>query len=367
MSQENSIISFQLPSLTDWDMQDWDTIIDVRAPIEFAEDHLPGAINLPVLSDVERVQVGTIYKQQSPFTARKIGGALVAQNTARHLQEALSDKPGDWRPLIYCWRGGQRSNAFATILSQVGWRAGVLEGGYRSYRKEVADLLYGPKLPHRIMLLDGGTGTAKTSILQKLAHLGAQVLDLEAVAGHRGSLFGATRSGQPSQKMFESHLAAQITRLDPNTPTWIEAESSKIGARLIPPALWSVMQSSTRIRIKAPLQARSTYLCEAYKDLLSNPSTLLETLDQLRPFHAAETIKAWQALAHDRAWPTLAASLIERHYDPRYTKSKHSQAAPLCELSLADLSPEALAQAAESLLSHIKQPTHDPSPTLDDQ
>ena len=201
-----------LTALSDLATLDVDTIIDVRAPMEFAEDHLPGAINLPVLSDAQRAEVGTIYKQVSPFDARKIGGALVARNTARHLQTALADKNGGWQPLVYCWRGGQRSGAFSTILDQVGWRVQLLRGGYRSYRRLVVAALYDTPMPYRLMLIEGGTGTAKTRLLHHLAKTGAQVLDLEGLAQHRGSLFGAVDGGQPHQKMFETRLAQARTQ-----------------------------------------------------------------------------------------------------------------------------------------------------------
>ena len=171
-----------------------DTIIDVRAPAEYADDHLPGAINLPVLNDAQRTEIGTIYKQVSPFMARKKGAALVAQNAATHLQGPLAAKDGGWQPLIYCWRGGQRSGAFASILEQVGWRVQLLEGGYQSYRREVVKTLYNIALPHRLMLIGGSTGTAKTALLQQLAANGAQILDLEGIAAHRGSLFGGVSS-----------------------------------------------------------------------------------------------------------------------------------------------------------------------------
>ena len=179
-----------------------DTIIDVRSPAEFAQDHIPGAINLPVLSDAERAKVGTIYKQDSSFMARKIGAALVAQNAARHLMGPLADKPGGWQPLVYCWRGGQRSGSFATILDQIGWRVQLLQGGYRSYRRLVVEKMYDTPLPHKLTLIEGGTGTAKTRLLHHLGQAGAQVIDLEGLANHRGSLFGARDGGQPSRKRF---------------------------------------------------------------------------------------------------------------------------------------------------------------------
>ena len=185
-----------------------DTIIDVRAPAEYADDHLPGAINLPVLDDAQRAEIGTVYKQVSPFMARKKGAALVALNAATHLQGPLATKDGGWQPLIYCWRGGQRSGAFATILEQVGWRVQLLKGGYRSYRREVVKTLYDRPLLHRLMLIGGSTGTAKTALLHQLAAKGAQILDLEGIAAHRGSLFGRVSSDQPTQKCLKvvSHL-----------------------------------------------------------------------------------------------------------------------------------------------------------------
>ena len=340
---------YALDSLAQLRQLDADTIIDVRAPVEFAEDHLPGAINLPVLDDEERARVGTIYKQQSPFAARKIGGALVAQNTARHLQTALADRDGGWQPLVYCWRGGQRSGAFATILSQVGWRVRLLEGGYRSYRRKVVSLLYDTPLTHRIVLIDGGTGTAKTALLAHLAEAGAQVLDLEDLAAHRGSLFGRIDRPQPGQKLFESRLATALAALDPERCTFVEAESSKIGARIIPPALWARMLEAPRLHVEAPLEARSAHLCRAYADLTGDPAALTTVIDQLRPYHPAERIAAWQAEAGAGDWQRLAAGLIAEHYDPRYAKSAARRAERDETLRLPDLDPATLARTAADL------------------
>ena len=185
-----------------WTEVSADMIIDVRSPSEFAEDHIPGAINMPVLNDKERKEVGTIYKQINAFQARRYGGPLVARNISQHILTHLQNKPVEFKPLIYCWRGGQRSGAFATILEQVGWRVQLLEGGYRSYRREVVKALYDKPLLHRLMLIGGSTGTAKTALLHQLAAKGAQILDLEGIATHRGSLFGGICLGQPTQKMF---------------------------------------------------------------------------------------------------------------------------------------------------------------------
>lgn len=343
-----------LTSLAALQTLDVDTIIDVRAPAEFAQDHLPGALNMPVLSDQERAEVGTIYTQDSPFQARKTGGALVALNTARHLQGPLANKDGGWQPLVYCWRGGQRSGAFATILDQVGWRVQVLDGGYRSYRRQVVAAVYEAVLPHRLVLIDGGTGTAKTALLHHLAAAGAQVLDLEGFAGHRGSLFGALETPQPSQKMFESRIALALAKLDPDLPTFVEAESSKIGARVIPPSLWTLMGQADRVHISAPLEARSHFLGRAYADLTRDAGHLTALINHLRPYHAAVLIQDWHQMAHAGDWHGLAAELMRAHYDPRYAKSAALAAAPLHAYHLDDLEEGTLAATATDLMARFK-------------
>jgi tRNA 2-selenouridine synthase len=345
---------FQLSTLSYLKASAFDTVIDVRAPSEFAEDHLPGAINLPVLTDAQRAEVGTIYTQQSPFDARKIGGALVAQNTAAHLQGPLAGKTGDWQPLVYCWRGGQRSGAFATILSQVGWRVRLLDGGYRSYRRSVAQYLYKDTLPHRLKLLSGGTGTGKTALLHHLRDAGAQVLDLEGMADHRGSLFGAGNAAQPSQKMFESRVAGALDRFDPDQIIWVEAESNKIGKRIIPPSLWSAMTGAQRIEITAPLAARADHLCRAYGDLVQDRTTLKSQIARLQPFHSTETISAWQSLAATGAFSRLAQALMQDHYDPRYAKSAARKDQDSPHFALEDLEECTLRKTAETLIKEFR-------------
>jgi tRNA 2-selenouridine synthase len=338
-----------LTSLADLQGVSVDTIIDVRAPAEYAEDHLPGAINMPVLSDAQRAEVGTIYTQVSSFKARKIGGALVAHNTANHLQGPLADKDGAWQPLVYCWRGGQRSGAFATILDQVGWRVQLLKGGYQSYRREIVTMLYETPLPHRLMLIGGGTGTAKTALLHQLAAQGAQILDFEGIAAHRGSLFGRISTAQPTQKMFETRIASELNTLDPNKITFVEAESSKIGDRMIPPSLWALMTDAPRIHITAPLEARSSFLCRAYADLTQDKAALRDLLDKLRPYHAGERIAQWHAQAQSDDWQTLAAGLIADHYDPRYAKSAALRDDAVHRIEVSDLNDSTLARTAEAL------------------
>ncbi len=300
----------------------FDTVIDVRSPAEYAEDHIPGAINLPAMSNAERAQVGTLYKQVSPFDARKVGAAIVARNVAAHLDGPLSAKDGAWRPLVYCWRGGQRSGSVASILTQIGWRTETVAGGYQSYRKLVHRMLYDDPLPHRLILLDGNTGTAKTDVLHRMDAHGVQMIDLEGLAGHRGSMLGGTPAGQPGQKGFESALALALTRLDPARPVLVEAESSKIGRLVLPPQLWAAMCAVPRISISAPVKARAAYLVGAYADVIADPDRLAALLVPLRAYRGHSVVDGWLTLLRMGDHLGLATALIDQHYDPAYAKSR---------------------------------------------
>jgi tRNA 2-selenouridine synthase len=329
----------------------FDDIIDVRSPSEFAEDHVPGAISLPVLTDAERAQVGTIYVQDSAFKARRLGAALVARNIALHLETALGDRPANWRPLIYCWRGGQRSGAMATILGQVGWRTTVLNGGYRTYRRRVNARLYDEACPLDVILLDGCTGVGKTEVLARLAARGVQTLDLEALAEHRGSLFGALPGRpQPHQKMFETRLLQAIDALDPARPVVVEAESSKIGDCFIPPALWSRMLAAPRIELSAPVGERARYLVGAYADIVADPAALGAVLTRLPRHLSKKDMEAWRGLAAEGAFEALAEALMAAHYDPAYRRASGKDPRPrLGTLDLTDLGPHGLNAAAEGV------------------
>jgi tRNA 2-selenouridine synthase len=343
-------MAITLSSLTDLSAQGFDDIIDVRAPAEFADDHLPGAISLPVLNDEERARVGTIYKQVNPFTARKLGAALVARNAAAHLEGPLADRPGGWRPLVYCWRGGQRSGSFATILGQIGWRVETLAGGYKAWRGLVVKALYETPFPAPVVVLDGNTGTGKTEILLRMGDLGAQILDLEGLARHRGSLFGAMPGGQPSQRGFEGRLAMEIAAIDPARPVVVEAESAKIGDVRLPPGLWKAMQAAPRIAVTAPPGARATYLTRAYADLTADTARLGSIIESLRPLHPGEVISHWLGQAAAGDFAPLAEELMERHYDPRYLRHRARGGVAQVELMSATLDPEALdALAADAV------------------
>jgi tRNA 2-selenouridine synthase len=350
-------MALQLNHLSDLARAGFDQVIDVRSPSEWAEDHLPGAINLPVLDDTERARVGTIYTQESRFLARRIGAALVARNAARHLEGPLADRPASYRPLVYCWRGGQRSGSFASILGQIGWRVEILAGGYKTWRRLVVGALYEAPVPAPVVVLDGNTGTAKTALLGLLAARGVQSVDLEGLAQHRGSVFGARAGGQPSQKAFESALALALSRLDPARPVVIEAESSKIGRLMVPPQLWSAICAAPRLRIEAPLSARAAYLTRAYADLLDDTDHLAGLIDRLRSQQAAVQIEAWQAMARQGAYTDLAAGLMAAHYDPRYARQRARHEGRVQRTLVADdLTPAALDDLAERLAALVTGP-----------
>ncbi|MBP82705.1 MAG: tRNA 2-selenouridine(34) synthase MnmH [Verrucomicrobiales bacterium] len=299
--------------------KDYDEVIDVRSPEEFAEDHISGAVNLPVLDNEQRAQVGTIYKQISSFDARKIGAAMVSSNIAEHIRNHFFEKPKDYRALIYCWRGGQRSGSLGTVLSEIGWDISQLEGGYRAHRREVIERIEGFSEAVTLMVLNGYTGAGKTLVLKEIRRQGGQVLDLEGLARHKGSVFGGDlHEPQPAQKRFETLIFDEIRSMDLSRPVFIEAESAKIGRLNLPNALWQKMKQSTVIEIDSPLDSRADYLTDDYEEWLGDASRILKTLDRLKDFHASEKITSWKAMVTHQNWRELIGDLLMEHYDRRY-------------------------------------------------
>lgn len=297
-------------------------IIDARSPAEFAEDHLPGAINLPVLDNEERARIGTLHKQASAFEAKKAGAALVSRNIARHLETALGDKPRNYRPLVYCWRGGNRSGAFVTVLRAIGWNAAQLEGGYKSFRRHVIAEL--ETLPGRFdfRVVCGPTGVGKSRFLRALGECGGQVLDLEDMAAHMGSVLGAYPDRpQPAQKLFETRIWHALRGFDPGRPVFVESESKKIGNLHTPENLLERMRAAACVNLNADIAVRVALLKQEYAHFLNDAESLNEQLRCLTPLLGRELVESWKALARLGRWDELVADLLIRHYDPAYGRS----------------------------------------------
>jgi tRNA 2-selenouridine synthase len=326
-------------------LTEFDEVIDVRSPSEFAEDHVPGAINCPVLDDAERAAVGTLYKQVSPFDARKRGAALVAKNIACHVEDRFAAHGKGWRPLVYCWRGGKRSGAMAHILREIGWHAAQLEGGYRAYRREIVAQLAELPLRFTYRVVCGPTGSAKSRLLQALAEAGAQALDLEHLARHRGSVLGnLPATAQPSQKMFDSLVWDALRRFDPDRTVYVEAESKKIGQLQVPDVLIERMRASPCVSIEAPLAERVAFLVREYVHFLGDAQDLKAKLDILKPLHSGETLARWNAAIDRQDWPALVADLLEHHYDPAYRRATRKNFPQLAQAQV--LAPDKLDDAA---------------------
>jgi tRNA 2-selenouridine synthase len=343
--------------------QGYDAIIDVRSPGEFAEDHIPGAINLPVLDDAQRAEVGTMFVQRSKFLARRIGAAYVAHNIAGHLQAALGDRDGNFRPLVYCWRGGQRSAAMVTVMEQVGWPVTRLEGGYQTWRRKVVADLYGqdgPDTALKLVLLDGYTGSGKTGILRRLPQEGVQTIDLEALADHRGSLFGATPVAQPGQKRFESRIVEALDCLDRTRPIVVEAESSRIGNLTLPPVLWAAMKVAPRIEVTVPIEARVALVLNDYRAIGADVEALEAALRRLPRHHSRETVAAWITAAREGRLAELVADLMLQHYDPAYRRGANARRPALATVALNGTSERDLSDGATDVARAVA-PGPDPA------
>ena len=327
----------------------WTHIIDVRSPGEFACDRIPGAVNLPVLSDAERAEVGRLYVQVSRFDARRLGGAMVARNVAAHLETFFAPLPEHARFLLYCWRGGQRSKAMATILHAVGWNVTLLAAGYKGYRAHVREALERlcPQLQCRI--LTGLTGSGKSRVLRHMAERGQQVLDLEDLGCHRGSLLGdEPDTAQPSQKMFESLLLQQIERFDLSHPVWVESESKRLGRLWLPEPLWQAMLRAPVHELHVPAAARAAFLLREYPHFTAAPDALMEKLETLREPCGSARIESWRAHIRAGEWPQFVCSMLEHHYDPGYLRNRKF-AAPGVHHQMADVGEEEIARAAKTL------------------
>ncbi|MFY2606105.1 tRNA 2-selenouridine(34) synthase MnmH [Achromobacter ruhlandii] len=305
-------------------LDDFDDIIDVRSPLEYADDHIPGALNAPVFSNEERALVGTRYRE-APFEATRLGAAIAARNIARHLDTTFAARPQGWRPLIYCWRGGKRSGSMTVMFNMIGWRARQLDGGYKTYRRATLDILDTLPTALRFVVLTGPTGSGKTRLLNALAQAGAQTLDLEALAAHRGSLLGAwPGQAQPTQKRFDTLLAARLRELDAARPVFVEAESRKIGAVALPATLLEAVHRGACVAVTASREDRAAFLRQDYAQLFDDPAGLKSHLLRLVGLHSRDTVAGWLRMIDEGRRDDLARALIDQHYDPAYAHSSQA-------------------------------------------
>jgi tRNA 2-selenouridine synthase len=337
-------------------LDDFDTIIDARSESEYALDHIPGAINCPVLNDEERILVGTTYKQVGSFEAKRIGAPLVARNISRYIDTLFADKPRDWKPLVYCWRGGNRSGSMAHILAKVGWPVVQLDGGYKAFRGAVnAALEDPPAMQYRVIC--GTTGSGKSRLLETLDSIGAQVLDLERLAAHRGSVLGhLPGEPQPSQKMFETRIWNKLRRFDPSQPVFVESESKKVGNLRVPEVVMERMRASPCISLMLTRSKRVRLLMEDYQHFCADPAALNSQLDHLVQLHGRVKIDAWHEMANTGRMPELVDELLVEHYDPAYLRSidRNFLQYPQAQVvELADIGKEDFLAAARTLQSSI--------------
>jgi tRNA 2-selenouridine synthase len=337
------------------ELEQYDSIIDVRSESEYALDHIPSAINCPVLNDAQRIEVGTLYKQTGAFEAKKLGAALVAQNIAHHLEHHFRDHPRDWKPLIYCWRGGNRSGAMTHILAKIGWPAHQLDGGYKEYRRFITQQIDQQAQALSFQVICGPTGSGKSRLLQSLTMHGAQVLDLEKLAAHRGSVLGnLPAESQPSQKMFESRIWQTLRHFVADRPVYVESESKKIGNCRVPELLMEKMRASPCIALELSSESRVQLLMEDYAHFVQQPHLLSLQLDHLITLHGREKLKRWHALAKSGDLTNLVHELLAEHYDPAYLRSiqrNFLQLSSAQSLPLANISTNAFLQATNVLLS----------------
>lgn len=303
-------------------LDSFDTIIDARSEDEYAEDHLPGALNWPTLNNEERHAIGTLYKQVNAFEAKKRGAAIAARNIATHIERDVIDKPKDWAPLTYCWRGGKRSGSLSLVLGQIGFRVTLIEGGYKAFRAAMLQ-----DLDARVAQLDwrvvcGTTGSGKTRLLQALQAQGAQVLDLEALANHRSSVLGALPGiAQPKQKHFDTRIWDALRRFDASRPVYVESESKKVGNVSVPAALIERMRQSACISLLLSDASRVALLMEDYDYFVQEPERLCERLDALVQLRGRAVIEAWQQQTRAGHIAEVVLQLLHQHYDPVYLQS----------------------------------------------
>lgn len=340
----------------------FDALLDTRSPSEYRDDHLPHAISTPVLDDEERARVGTLYKQSSSFAAKRVGACLVARNIASVVEHLPAELTREWRPLVYCWRGGNRSGALATVLAHIGWRTAILTGGYREFRRRVVAELAAQPEALRFVVLAGPTGSGKSRMLAMLAERGAQVLDLEGLARHRGSVLGdIPEHPQPSQKAFETGIWHALRKFDPRLPVFVESESKKVGRVHVPDALMAVIRASECAVLDTDDSARVALLRDEYRYFVDAPRALADRLAWLEPLHGRAKIAGWLALAEHGDWNAFVLALLHQHYDPAYRRSMNRNFARMAHAESFGAGHLEMGTVADAIIDRFNASRRSPS------
>ena len=294
-------------------------LIDARSPAEFAEATIPGAVNIPILDDAERDEVGTLYKQVGKTEARRRGVALVAPKIPAMVEQAADLQVGTSLPVVvFCWRGGMRSLALTQFLELAGIPAWQLLGGHKGFRRHVLDFFEQGQWG-RMIVFRGLTGVGKTHYLHRLAETGAPVIDLEGLANHRGSAFGNLGlPPQPSQKMFEALVWNELCRIPKGAFTLVEGESRHIGRVALPVRLYDSLQIETSIWLKADLSTRVRNILADYPAIDSLKTNFAAPIKSLKERLGKKTVERYLELLEAGKWAELVSDLMENYYDPLY-------------------------------------------------
>ncbi len=323
-------------------------LVDVRTPTEFEEFHIPGAENVPLLGDEERAKVSEVYYTKGEREARFLALRLAGPRLYRIVEEVRRLKKKHRQVAVYCWRGGMRSLAVCTICNLAGLDVSRLKGGYRAFRRfalrRMEELLEGKE----VVVIYGPTGTGKTRMIQALSQMGYPAINLEALAGHRGSVFGGIGLKQPSQKMFDSLLWLELERLKASTYIVVEGESRKVGRLFIPDALWKRMERGRNILITAPLNVRVELSLREYLSADASPDIYLEALGRVRKLLGEHRFTYIKNLIAGERYEEAVKELILGYYDPLYRNST-----PPVEFSFKVTSPEEGVEKLRELLDSL--------------
>ena len=306
-------------------------LVDVRSPAEYCEASIPGAINVPLFSNDERAEIGTLYKQQGKMTARRRGVTIAAPKIPDFVNQIESARGLSTLPvIIFCWRGGMRSLAMTSFMNLAGIPARQLIGGHKAFRRIVCDYFDEYPWP-KIYVLRGLTGIGKTRILQQLEKQGQPVIDLEKIANHRGSAFGSLGLGeQPGQKQFEARLWARLHELRDSPYLITEGESRHIGRRAVPPRFHQAMQQQPSLWLTTSMKLRTEVILADYPDLEQLHPAIARALNSLRERLGNKSVDQLQHLLEAESWHLLITRLMQDYYDPLYLHTKPQHHLEIC-------------------------------------